>query len=254
MKNKLILVLFLQLVILRFNAQVKIGNNPNTINVNSLLELESSNKGFLAPRVALNNINTVAPLTGTVPEGMLIYSSGGSVSNGFYYWNGTKWLCIVPSATGAMGSQPYAEVSSSINQFVTSTSTSALITLEVNEGLNLISHSTTTNTSRLIIQEAGEYLITISAQLGGGAANIDIWTRKNGVDVPNSNSRSSLQNSNDCRMLTVVCGVSAIANDYFEIVLSSTNISAGLITFGTQTNPTRPSIPSVIITLSKISD
>ena len=81
-------------------AQVKIGNNPNTINANSLLELESTNQGFLAPRMALNNVNTVTPLTGTVPAGMLIYSSGGSVSDGFYVWNGTKWLSITTSANG----------------------------------------------------------------------------------------------------------------------------------------------------------
>jgi hypothetical protein len=75
-------------------AQVKIGNNPNTINSNSLLELESTNKGFLPPRIALNDLNSVAPLTGTVPSGMLVYSSGGALVDGFYYWNGSSWRQI----------------------------------------------------------------------------------------------------------------------------------------------------------------
>ena len=70
-------------------AQVKIGANPNTINANSLLELESTSQGFLAPRMALNSVSAVAPLTGTVPAGMLIYSTGGSVTDGFYVWNGS---------------------------------------------------------------------------------------------------------------------------------------------------------------------
>jgi fibronectin-binding autotransporter adhesin len=48
MKNKFILILILQLGIFALNAQVKIGNNPNSINVNSLLEMENTNKGFLA--------------------------------------------------------------------------------------------------------------------------------------------------------------------------------------------------------------
>ena len=43
-------------------AQVKIGNNPGTINANSLLEMESSTKGLLAPRVALSNVNTASPV------------------------------------------------------------------------------------------------------------------------------------------------------------------------------------------------
>jgi len=60
------------------NTQVKIGNNPDSINSNSLLELESTNKGFLPPRVALNSISSVTPLTGKVTAGMLLYSTGGT--------------------------------------------------------------------------------------------------------------------------------------------------------------------------------
>lgn len=73
------------------NSQVKIGNNPGTIDANSLLEMESTNKGFLPPRVALNSFTSVSPLTGTVPAGMLVFSSGGSLANGFYYWDGSEW-------------------------------------------------------------------------------------------------------------------------------------------------------------------
>jgi hypothetical protein len=73
-------------------AQVKIGDNPNSINVNSMLELESTNKGFLPPRVALSSINTTSPLTATTPTGMMVYSSGGAVTDGYYNWNGTKWV------------------------------------------------------------------------------------------------------------------------------------------------------------------
>src|ERR1700675_3624362 len=72
-------------------AQVKIGDNPGTINANSLLELESTNKGFLPPRLSLNSISSVSPLTGSVPAGMLVYSTGGTLSDGYYYWNGTEW-------------------------------------------------------------------------------------------------------------------------------------------------------------------
>ena len=72
-------------------AQVKIGNNPSTIDANSLLELESTNKGFLAPRVTLTSLTSVSPLSGTVPAGMLVYNSAGSLTYGYYYWDGTEW-------------------------------------------------------------------------------------------------------------------------------------------------------------------
>lgn len=73
-------------------AQVKIGNNPTTIDTNSLLELETTNKGFLPPRVALTSVSSVSPLTGTVPTGMLVYSTGGSVADGYYFWDGSQWV------------------------------------------------------------------------------------------------------------------------------------------------------------------
>jgi hypothetical protein len=81
-------------------AQVKIGDNPNTINANSLLELESTNKGLLPPRVVLTDVNSVAPLTATVPTGMMVYNSGGTVASGYYSWDGSKW---VPFVTGFGG-------------------------------------------------------------------------------------------------------------------------------------------------------
>ena len=96
MKNFFTIVLLLLAVYSQ--SQVKIGNNPNTINANSLLELESTNKGLLPPRVALNNSTLVAPLTGTVPAGMLVFSTGGTLANGYYYWNGTQWKLIATAA------------------------------------------------------------------------------------------------------------------------------------------------------------
>ena len=92
MKKLLIAVLLLSAVYTQ--AQVKIGNNPSTIDANSLLELESTDKGFLAPRVTLTSITSVSPLTGTVPAGMLVYNSAGSLTYGYYYWDGSEWKFI----------------------------------------------------------------------------------------------------------------------------------------------------------------
>jgi hypothetical protein len=88
-------VLFVIIVTAQIHAQVKIGDNANTINANSLLELESTNKGILPPRVIINDLNAVAPLTGTVPTGMLVFSSGGSVADGYYYWDSSKWVPFI---------------------------------------------------------------------------------------------------------------------------------------------------------------
>lgn len=91
---KKLFTIVLLLLAVYAQSQVKIGNNPDSINANSLLELESIDKGFLPPRVALNDASLVAPLTGTVPAGMLVFSTGGTLADGYYYWNGTQWKLI----------------------------------------------------------------------------------------------------------------------------------------------------------------
>jgi hypothetical protein len=84
------------------NAQVKITDGALlTMDPNSLLELESTNKGLLIPRIALNSLILPAPLTAPVPAGMIVYSLGGTIADGFYHWSGTAWI---PFATG-IGSQ-----------------------------------------------------------------------------------------------------------------------------------------------------
>jgi hypothetical protein len=98
MKRKINCCLAFILFVFNSYAQIKIGDNPNTINSNSLLEMESTNKGLLAPRIALNDVNAVSPLTAPVPSGMIVYSSGGSITDGFYFWNGSKWLAVQSSA------------------------------------------------------------------------------------------------------------------------------------------------------------
>jgi hypothetical protein len=93
-----ICLFLLNSLLVSLHAQVKIGDNPGTINTNSLLEMESTSKGLLAPRVALSNVNTASPLTAPIPAGMIVYSSGGVVTDGFYFWNGTKWLAVQSTA------------------------------------------------------------------------------------------------------------------------------------------------------------
>lgn len=84
---------------------VKIGDNANTINAGSLLELETStgDQGFLPPRLQLNNLNTWTPLAGTAAAGMFVYNNVASagIPEGFYYWDGTQWVQI----TGAQDAE-----------------------------------------------------------------------------------------------------------------------------------------------------
>jgi hypothetical protein len=92
--KKVFLFIITAVTSLHLTAQVKIGDNPNTINANSMLELESTNKGFLPPRIPLNSVTSTAPLTATVAEGTIVYSDGGTLPDGYYYWNATRWVML----------------------------------------------------------------------------------------------------------------------------------------------------------------
>jgi hypothetical protein len=74
-------------------AQVKIGNNPTTMNPNSILEIESTTKGFLLPRLALTGTSTANPLNAHV-AGMVVFNTAttGDVLPGFYFNDGSKWV------------------------------------------------------------------------------------------------------------------------------------------------------------------
>ena len=100
---KKILITALLLAGITVTAQVKVGNNPTTINANSILEMESTNKGMLLPRVALTGIKAAAPLSAHV-EGMKVYNTAtagtapNDVTPGEYYNDGTKWVKVSPAA------------------------------------------------------------------------------------------------------------------------------------------------------------
>ena len=75
----------------------KIGKNPTNIASSAVLDIESDNKGVLFPRVALTSTilagPIVSPTTGltvfnTVTDG----TAPNTVTPGYYYWNGSRWV------------------------------------------------------------------------------------------------------------------------------------------------------------------
>jgi hypothetical protein len=78
-------------------AQTKFGDNRTTINPNSLVEMESTNKGLLLPRLTQSQRDAMT----SVPEGMVIYNTSDSCINQF---NRGKWnsLCETNNFCGVV--------------------------------------------------------------------------------------------------------------------------------------------------------
>jgi len=84
-----------------FNAINSIAQNVGINDDNSapdqsaMLDIKSSDKGLLIPRVQLDDMNTTDPVTNPA-NGLLIYAnSTSSEDEGFYYWNGSKWVKLI---------------------------------------------------------------------------------------------------------------------------------------------------------------
>ena len=75
-----------------YSQNVGINEDGSTPDANAILDVKSTNKGILLPRVDLDDASTVAPLSGTVTAGMIIYNEGGNEPDGLYMWDGTVWI------------------------------------------------------------------------------------------------------------------------------------------------------------------
>ncbi|MHA8096958.1 tail fiber domain-containing protein [Aquirufa antheringensis] len=92
-------ILFLILISVSVFAQTGIGTT--TPDASAKLEVASSNKGFLPPRVTLTATNSASPITSPA-NGLMVFNTattGASPFNvlpGYYYWDGVglKWVSL----------------------------------------------------------------------------------------------------------------------------------------------------------------
>ncbi len=90
LKTNIIGILFTLLLLTTATAQV--GINTTTPSAGSLLDVSSTDKGMLVPRVDIADLNTIAPITGGSTESLLVYNTNTTTGKGFYYWNGSIWI------------------------------------------------------------------------------------------------------------------------------------------------------------------
>ena len=109
------------------------------------------------------------------------------------------------------------------------------------------------NSSHIVVANSGIYNIQFSLQIDksqGSLAHVYIWLKKNGVDVPNSATELAVQGTSSEIVAAWNFVVSASANDYYELMWSSTDdhiqikarTASGVV----------PAIPSIILTVVSV--
>ena len=115
--------------------------------------------------------------------------------------------------------------------------------------------------TRLTIDHPGIYSITFSIQFSNtdnSIHDINVWLRKNGVDVPASDSRFSViarhgsVDGNVIGCVNFVLGVTT--NDYIELIWATTNVAAYIHAEAAASSPfAHPSIPGIICTVVQVA-
>lgn len=89
------IITIIALMNLGANAFAQIGIGTTSPNDDALMELSSSDKGLLIPRLALTHSSNPTPLT-THVTGMTIYNTAtaGDVTPGLYFNTGSAWISV----------------------------------------------------------------------------------------------------------------------------------------------------------------
>ena len=164
------------------------------------------------------------------------------------------------AATGLTWTDGYAATYgafySTTTQQVTAANTATLITFNGTYESNKVNRVGGGTTSRIQILTAGIFNVQFSAQInlvnGNNPRKGDVWFRVNGNDVPQSNTLMSI-NGKDFETVLALNFVSTFAaNDYVELVMSSTDLDFSLNAKSGLTSPTRPDIPSIILSVTPV--
>lgn len=130
---KKILILLITLVIVTFSSAQNVGINATGAapDASAILDITSTSKGLLVPRVALTATNAAGPITSPATS-LLVYntatagSSPNNVVPGYYYWNGTSWVVFSTASNTAWTLTGNSGLNAAVN-FIGTTDDKALI-------------------------------------------------------------------------------------------------------------------------------
>ena len=154
---------------------------------------------------------------------------------------------------------PYGAFQDSTDQVAANTTTAYAITFDTTDFSNGV---TLSNSSRLNVSQSGIYNVQFSIQFTNttnASQDVDVWFRKNGTNIDKSNSRFGFAPRKGVGdpfhiIAAINYFVSLNANDYVEIMWRPTDVGVSIEQYPAGTSPTRPAVPSAIVTLSFVSN
>ncbi len=96
MKKVILLIMAIAMIAsYSLSAQIAVTTDGSSANASAMLDVKSTDKGMLMPRVALTGTTDVTTISSPAVS-LMVYNTAtaGDVTPGFYYWNGTAWEAI----------------------------------------------------------------------------------------------------------------------------------------------------------------
>jgi hypothetical protein len=179
--------------------------------------------------------------------------------NGYF----RKLTTVLGSLFGPKGGKfmnnPHGAFQDSTDQTAANTTTAYAITFNTTDFSNGV---TMASGSRITVADAGIWNLQFSIQFTNttnASQDVDVWFRVNGTNAANSNSRFGFAPRKGVGDPFHILGamnyfLSLNANDYVEIMWRPTDVGVSIEQYPAGTTPTRPAVPSAIVTMSFVSN
>ena len=160
---------------------------------------------------------------------------------------------------GRFMNAPHGAFQDSTDQVAANTTTAYAVTFNTTDFSNGV---TVASGSRLTVADAGIWNLQFSIQFTNttnSSQDVDVWFRVNGTNSANSNSRFGFaprKGVGDPYHIIAAMNyfLTLNATDYVEIMWRPTDVGVSIEQYAAGTSPTRPAVPSAIVTMSFVSN
>jgi hypothetical protein len=177
----------------------------------------------------------VSPLSG---KGQVTISSIGTGTGSFN------------TATGSYGS--FYDTTNQTNPVANTPNSASFNETAITNGVS-ISGSISPFNTYVKTENAGVYNIQFSAQIDktdSGTDSVDIWIRKNGIDLLDTATTVTLTGNNDKSVAAWNWFVQSAANDYYQLIWASADTDLRLL--AEVSSSVHPGVPSIILTANRV--
>ena len=203
------------------------------------------------------------PIPKLASSGVVYSSALQNQNNSFLNIFFIKLVNSLNSVLGIRGGKfmnnPYGAFQDSTDQVAANTTTAYAVSFNTTDFSNGV---TIASGSRITVADTGIWNLQFSIQFTNttnASQDVDVWFRVNGTNIANSNSRYGLaprKGAGDPFHIIMALNyfVSLNATDYIEIMWRPTDVGVSIEQYAAGTSPTRPAIPSAIVTMSFVSN